>query len=70
MARRQLATFGISLAMLIGSGALVGCDDDPDTPGEAVDRAADKVEDAADKAGDKLEDAGDKTKDAVKDATD
>jgi hypothetical protein len=70
MSRTQLATFGMSVAMAVGAVAFVGCDDDPDTPGEAVDRAADKAERATDKAADKIEDAGDKAKDAVKDATD
>ncbi len=65
MARKTIAAFGLSLAMALGAGTLVGCHDDPDTPGEAADRAGRKVERATDKAADKIEDAGDRIKDKL-----
>lgn len=52
------------------SGVLGACDDSPDSPGEAVERAGDKIEDAADTAGDKIEDAADKAEDKIDDAAD
>lgn len=40
---------------LAGAMTLVGCDDSPDSPGEAVDRAADAAEDAIDKTNDAID---------------
>lgn len=41
--------------MLAGAITLVGCDDSPDSPSEAVDRAADAAEDAIDKTSDAID---------------
>lgn len=66
--RKMTAKYSASLmlggALALGSAAMLsGCNDDPDSPGEAV-------EDAADSAGDALDDAGDATGDAIDDAGD
>jgi hypothetical protein len=66
--RKMTAKYSASLmlggALALGSAALLsGCNDEPDTPGEAVD-------DAADSAGDAIDDAGDATGDAIDDAGD
>jgi len=66
-----------SRLLAVGATALLGalpftagCDDEPDTVGEAVDQTMDDVQDAADDAGDSIEDAADDLGDAVDDATD
>lgn len=63
-----------SLVGLFGLAAVAAvmpaCDDKPDTPGEAIERAGERIEDAADDAGDKLDDAADNVEDAVDDAMD
>jgi hypothetical protein len=52
-----------SLALGLGTMAVVGCDDDG-----PAERAGEKVDRAADRAGDKVKDAGDRIEDAARDA--
>lgn len=60
----------VAAGLTLGLATFAGCDNEPDTPGEALDRAAENVEDAADEAGDRIEDAADKAEDKIDDATD
>lgn len=60
-----LTAFGMAAALTMG-GFAVGCDDKPDTPGEAVEKAGDQIEKAGDKAGRSIDKAADKVDDAVK----
>ncbi len=73
--RKMTAKYSASLmlggALALGSVAMLnGCEDEPDTPGEAVEDAADAAGDAIDDAGDAVRDAVDDAGDAVDDAVD
>lgn len=71
MSSRILTRSLIAMLGLTATAAILpACDDNPDTPAEAIEKAGDKIEDAADNAADKLEDAADDVGDAVDDATD
>lgn len=58
------------LGLAACAAVLPACDDNPDTPAEAIERAGDNIEDAADDAGDATDDAADDVEDAVDDAVD
>ena len=73
--RKMTAKYSASLllggALALGSAAMLsGCEDEPDTPGEAVDDAVDSTGDAMDDAGDAIKDAADDTGDAIDNAVD
>lgn len=57
------------LGVVATLGLSVGCEREPQTPGEAIEKAAEKTEDAAKDAAHETEKAADDVKDAVKDAT-
>lgn len=66
MNARDLARpFACMLGLAAAAAILPACDDNPDTPGEAIERAGDRVEDAADDVGDAIDDAADNIDDAV-----
>lgn len=53
--KRMIALLSILAAGLFG----VGCDTEPDSPGEAIEEAGDELGDALDEIGDEVEDATD-----------
>lgn len=66
LTRSLMAMLGVAASAAI----LPACDDRPDSAGEAIENAGDKIEDAADDVGDKIDDAADDVEDAVDDAVD
>jgi len=66
MTAKYSAPFLIGGALAIGSAVMLsGCNNDPDTPGEVVEDAADATGDALDSAGDAAGDAIDDAGDAI-----
>lgn len=54
-------------ALFLSSAAfiLVGCESEPDTPGEVIEEAGEDIGDAVDDAADEMEDAADEVEDSV-----
>ncbi len=69
MKRRHTPMWMVAATALTATVSLTACDDEPDSPGEAVERAGEEVgdalDDAVDGAGDALEDLGDDIEDAT-----
>ena len=62
----------IALAVCMGlfvAGAVAGCGQKEETPGQKLDKGLNQLKEAGKEAKDKLEDAGEAVKEKVKDAT-